>query len=72
MTVDVASPRGARVAAANDEVAAIVAALEALERIYADRDMPSELVEILTRKAKALSNPEQIAATAVQAWKNSW
>jgi hypothetical protein len=31
MTVDVASPRGARVAAANDEVAAIVAALEALE-----------------------------------------
>ena len=32
MTVDVASPRGARVAAANDEVAAIVAALEALER----------------------------------------
>jgi hypothetical protein len=32
MKVDVASPRGTRVAATNDEIAAIVAALEALER----------------------------------------
>jgi tetratricopeptide (TPR) repeat protein len=41
-------------------------ALEALERIYSDRDMPNELVEILGRKAKALTEPEQIAATKIR------
>jgi len=41
-------------------------ALEALERIYADRDMPNELVDILSRKAKALTEPEQIAATKLR------
>ena len=41
-------------------------ALEALERIYADRDMPNELVDVLTRKAKALTEPEQIASTKLR------
>ena len=41
-------------------------ALEALERIYAERDLPTELVDILTRKAKALTDPEQIAATKLR------
>ncbi|APR78089.1 TPR domain protein [Minicystis rosea] len=41
-------------------------ALEALERIYGDRDQSVDLVEILTRKAKALTNAEQIAATKLR------
>src|SRR6202012_645582 len=41
-------------------------ALEALERIYTDRDMPNELVEILTRKARALTEPEHIASTKLR------
>jgi tetratricopeptide (TPR) repeat protein len=41
-------------------------ALEALERIYTDRDMSPELVDVLTRKAKALTEPEQIAATKLR------
>ena len=40
--------------------------LPALERIYADRDQPTELVDVLTRKAKALTEPEQIAATKLR------
>src|SRR6185312_16588703 len=43
-----------------------LAALEALERIYSDRDMPNELVDVLTRKAKALTEPEQIASTKLR------
>jgi tetratricopeptide (TPR) repeat protein len=43
-----------------------LAALEALERIYSDRNMFADLVEILTRKAKALTDPEQIAATKLR------
>lgn len=41
-------------------------ALEALERIYADRDQPAELAEILVRKAKALTDPELIASTKLR------
>jgi tetratricopeptide (TPR) repeat protein len=41
-------------------------ALEALERIYSDRDMAADLVDILTRKAKALTDPEQIAGTKLR------
>jgi golgin subfamily B member 1 len=41
-------------------------ALEALERIYTDRGMSVELVEILTRKAKSLSEPDLIAATKLR------
>jgi golgin subfamily B member 1 len=41
-------------------------ALEALERIYTERDLPNELVDILTRKAKALTEPEQIASTKLR------
>ncbi len=43
-----------------------LAALEALERIYTDRDLSTELVDVLTRKAKALTDPEQIAATKLR------
>lgn len=43
-----------------------LAALEALERIYTDRDLPNDLVDILTRKAKALSEPEQIASVKLR------
>jgi tetratricopeptide (TPR) repeat protein len=41
-------------------------ALEALERIYGERGMNADLVEILTRKAKALTEPEQIASTKLR------
>jgi len=41
-------------------------ALEALEKIYQDRGMHSDLVEILTRKGKALTDPEQIAGTKLR------
>ncbi|MEJ7733906.1 MAG: tetratricopeptide repeat protein, partial [Polyangiaceae bacterium] len=41
-------------------------ALEALERIYAERDQPLDLVEILGRKAKALTSPEQIAGVKLR------
>lgn len=41
-------------------------ALEALERIYGDRNQSADLVEVLTRKAKALTEPEQIAATKLR------
>src|SRR5207245_77813 len=43
-----------------------LAALEALERIYADRDMSNELVDVLTRKAKALTEPELIASVKLR------
>jgi golgin subfamily B member 1 len=43
-----------------------LAALEALERIYGDRNLSAELVEILTRKAKALTEPELIAGTKLR------
>src|SRR4051812_5818318 len=41
-------------------------ALEALERIYTARDQPNDLVEILTRKAKALTDPELIAGVKLR------
>ncbi|MFO0589178.1 MAG: tetratricopeptide repeat protein [Polyangiaceae bacterium] len=41
-------------------------ALEALERIYQDRGQNNDLVDILTRKAKALTEPEQIASTKLR------
>src|SRR5437762_14272615 len=41
-------------------------ALEALERIYEGRDMSVELVDVLTRKAKALTDPELIASTKLR------
>ena len=41
-------------------------ALEALERIYSDRDMAVELVDVLSRKARALTEPEQIASTKLR------
>ena len=41
-------------------------ALEALERIYTDRSQTEDLVDILTRKAKALTNTEQIAAVKLR------
>jgi len=41
-------------------------ALEALERIYQDRGQTNDLVDILTRKGKALTEPEQIAATKLR------
>src|SRR5678816_871851 len=43
-----------------------LAALEALERIYGERDLSVDLVEILTRKAKALTDAEQIAAVKLR------
>jgi tetratricopeptide (TPR) repeat protein len=42
-------------------------ALEALERIYADRGLNADLVEVLERKAKALTETEQIASTKLRA-----
>lgn len=41
-------------------------ALEALERIYTDRGQNEDLVDVLTRKAKALSEPSEIAATKLR------
>ena len=41
-------------------------ALEALERIYTDRSQIEDLVEILTRKAKALTEPDQVASTKLR------
>ncbi|MBK8251487.1 MAG: tetratricopeptide repeat protein [Polyangiaceae bacterium] len=41
-------------------------ALEALERIYQDRGQNADLVDILTRKGKSLSDPEQIASTKLR------
>jgi tetratricopeptide (TPR) repeat protein len=41
-------------------------ALEQLERIYQDRSQNVELVDILTRKGKALTDPEQVAATKLR------
>ncbi|AKT41625.1 tetratricopeptide repeat protein [Chondromyces crocatus] len=41
-------------------------ALEALERIYTERDQPTELVDILLRKAKALTEPAAIAAVKLR------
>jgi tetratricopeptide (TPR) repeat protein len=41
-------------------------ALEALERIYAERNLSAELVEILTRKAKALTEPELIGSVKLR------
>src|SRR5262249_26310302 len=41
-------------------------ALEALERIYGDRNLSNDLVEILVRKAKALTDPELIAGTKLR------
>jgi tetratricopeptide (TPR) repeat protein len=41
-------------------------ALEALERIYDQREQHADLVEILTRKAKALTDPEQVASVKLR------
>jgi tetratricopeptide (TPR) repeat protein len=41
-------------------------ALEALEKIYEQRELTADLVEILTRKAKSLTEPERIAATKLR------
>ena len=41
-------------------------ALEALERIYTERDLPNDLVEILTRKAKSLEDPDDIASVKLR------
>ncbi len=41
-------------------------ALEAMERIYIERGQNLELVDILTRKGKSLTNPEQVAATKLR------
>ena len=41
-------------------------ALDALERIYSDRDQSNDLVDILTRKGKALTEPEQIASVKLR------
>ena len=41
-------------------------ALEALERIYTERNLSTELVEILTRKAKALTAPELIVSVKLR------
>ena len=41
-------------------------ALEALERIYTERDQPVDLVEILLRKAKALTDPQAVAAVKLR------
>ena len=41
-------------------------ALEALERIYADRDLSNDLVEILTRKAKAVIEPDLVAGVKLR------
>lgn len=41
-------------------------ALEALERIYTERDLPNELVEVLLRKARAVTDPETIAAVKLR------
>jgi tetratricopeptide (TPR) repeat protein len=43
-----------------------LAALEALERIYNDRGLTIELVDVLTRKGKALTEPEQVAAVKLR------
>jgi tetratricopeptide (TPR) repeat protein len=43
-----------------------VPALEALERIYTDRDQHAELVDVLVRKAKGLTNPEEIASAKLR------
>jgi tetratricopeptide (TPR) repeat protein len=41
-------------------------ALEALERIYGERNQSSDLVEVLGRKAKSLTDPEAIAAVKLR------
>ncbi|WP_197041054.1 tetratricopeptide repeat protein [Chondromyces apiculatus] len=41
-------------------------ALEALERIYTDRDQPTDLVDILLRKAKSLTDPQAVAAVKLR------
>jgi tetratricopeptide (TPR) repeat protein len=41
-------------------------ALEALERLYAERNSTPELIQILTSKAKALTEPDQIVQTSLR------
>ncbi len=41
-------------------------ALEALERIYDAREQHSDLVEILSRKARALTDPEEVAGVKLR------
>ena len=41
-------------------------ALEALEKIYSDRDQPNDLVDILLRKAKALTDPVAVASVKLR------
>jgi tetratricopeptide (TPR) repeat protein len=41
-------------------------ALEALERIHDDRGEHAELVDILSRKVRALGNPEEVATTKLR------
>jgi tetratricopeptide (TPR) repeat protein len=43
-----------------------IPAIENLERIYASRNEKKQLVDILTRKVKALSEPSEIAATKLR------
>jgi tetratricopeptide (TPR) repeat protein len=43
-----------------------VPALEALERIYTDRDQYSELVDVLLRKAKGLTSPDEVVSTKLR------
>lgn len=42
-------------------------ALEAMERIYTERGQNAELVDILIRKGKSLTDPEKVAATKLRA-----
>jgi tetratricopeptide (TPR) repeat protein len=44
-----------------------VGALEALERIYGERGELNDLVDVVTRKAKGLTDPADVAATKVRA-----
>lgn len=41
-------------------------ALDALERIYSDRNLSAELVDILSRKGRALTDPELIAGVKLR------